>query len=81
MYLDTRATQATSGKTWYDAKQLREIANEIRGELGRIYRLLDKLDARAAELDGPADLPKPRNRTAVQQRVSKCPRCGDRSAA
>jgi len=79
VYIDARAMEATAPKVWDDPVVLHDLSDRIRTDMGRMYRLLDRIDARVAELRGPADLPRPSRRTPTQQRVSKCPRCGDRS--
>lgn len=38
-----------------------------------------RLRERIAELRGPAQLPRPRYRTDVQNRVSRCSRCGSKT--
>lgn len=79
VYIDARAAEVVDTVIWGDADKLTEYGNQVRSDLGRIYRFLDRLDARAAELRGPAKLPvKPSNRTVTQDRVSRCPRCGSR---
>lgn len=40
------------------------------------YELRRRLRERIAELQGPPELPPPRYRTPVQERVAACPRCG-----
>lgn len=67
---------------WDDANKLTAIGNEIREVQGQIYRrLLDKIDSRAAELRGPAVLPRPSRQTDKQRRISNCPRCGSKEVA
>ncbi len=54
---------------------LAAIAEEER-KLGETYRVLWPLrDAHAAAFP-PAELPRVRDRTATQEKVARCPRCG-----
>jgi hypothetical protein len=53
----------------------RAVDVELRG-LRPLYRFRDALQARVAELRGPAVLPVRARRTDVQRRVASCPRCG-----
>lgn len=55
---------------------LQHALNDIEQQLGKLYRQRDPILQALAELRGPAVLPKPRNRTATQQAISRCPRCG-----
>ena len=81
VYLDARAAEAVSGQNWTDSKVLRSIADQVRSDLGRMYRLLDRLDAQIAELEPTPEFPKPRYRTSTQEKVARCPRCrGDVAA-
>lgn len=50
----------------------------IEEALGALYRERRPILEKLAELRGEYELPKPRYRTATQQAVSACPRCGGR---
>ena len=45
--------------------------------LGELYGARDELKRRVAELRGVPKLPARRYRSSTQERVSRCPRCGD----
>ncbi len=47
-------------------------------ELAAVYRKLWPLREAYAEAFPPAELPKARSRTAKQDLVARCPRCGGR---
>ena len=80
VYIAARTADINSA--WDDVDQLTSLANQIRDFQGQLYRrLLDKIDSRTAELRGPATLPKRRNQTFTQQRISACPRCGSKEVA
>lgn len=52
-----------------------EVDDRLRA-LSPVYEYRRQLRERIAELRGAAELPRPRFRTNVQQKVSECPRCG-----
>jgi hypothetical protein len=52
-------------------------ATTLERRLGVIYRELGPLRVQIAELRGPAELPKRRYQTDTQQKVARCPRCGE----
>ena len=79
VYLPARELEVKSA--WNTPDELAALDQRIRADMGKAYRLLDKINERAAELRGPAVLPKKTNRTAKQERVSRCPRCGERESA
>ncbi len=47
----------------------------------RHYRFRGDLRKRIAELRGPAELPRRRDRTDKQMKVAECPRCGEELVA
>lgn len=47
----------------------------LRGQ-SKHYKFRGELRERIAELHGQADLPPPRWRSPLQQKVAECPRCG-----
>lgn len=60
-----------------DEAEYRQKLERIEESLSDLYRERRQV---MAEFSGtfPLVLPKPRNRTDVQQRVARCPRCGGR---
>jgi hypothetical protein len=60
-----------------DTDEYREQLNRIEEQLSAIYRQRRAL-TEAYAADHPAVLPAPRQRTAVQERVARCPRCSAR---
>lgn len=79
VYIAARDQERTD--SWDDLAELRALDNQIRTDMGRAYRLLDGVNERAAELAGPAVLPRPSRQTDKQRRVAACPRCGSKEAA
>lgn len=63
---------------WDDPGQLEHVEGNISAfldGLGELYGARNVLRARIARLRPTPKLPKPRNRTATQEKVSRCPRC------
>ena len=50
-----------------DSAILKGLDQTIRADLGRLYRLLDAVDARIAEIDEPVKLPRGNRRTDFQR--------------
>ena len=73
---DERESQAAEIEALkHDLARSMETANAYLNER-------ESLTRRVAELEGPYVTPRPRNRTATQEKVAKCPRCrGDIGAA
>jgi hypothetical protein len=67
-----------------DGPALLAAVEDALEEAGRLFRLAGEIRDRAkplmAHLAGTTEyeLPKPRNRTAKQQKLASCPRCGDK---
>jgi hypothetical protein len=63
-----------------DALQAMEanVDRYLRGQ-SKHYEFRRKLRERIAELHGQAELPPPRWRTPLQQKVAECPRCSGRA--
>jgi hypothetical protein len=59
-------------------EELKAALEEAEAELAFVYRKLWPLREAYAEAVPPADLPRKVNRTAKQERISRCPRCGSR---
>lgn len=51
---------------------------DLEDELSIIYQELRPLRVQIAELRGPVELPHRRYRTETQNRVARCPRCGEK---
>jgi len=79
IYYAARELDAQTHKD--DSGKLKELDQQIRADMGRLYRLLDAVNARVVELDGPATLPRPSAQTYKQQRIARCPRCGTKEVA
>lgn len=66
-----------------DRPRMRHVVNRLGEEIDSYYRAINErreiMNLFLYELAGePAVLPSPRNRTATQERVAACPRCGTR---
>lgn len=65
------------------AEALAEL-DRIERELGpcrALYRARDELREWLAGAQGPLGMPRPSRRTATQEKVARCPRCGCKDAA
>jgi hypothetical protein len=61
-----------------DPAEIKAALDEAEAELQAVYRKVWPLREAYAEAVPPAELPRPRHRTAKQDLVSRCPRCGNR---
>ena len=68
----------TSGEILETRAEFDAAIAELEIELGLIYRALYPLREARAERFETAKLPAPRYRTGVQEKVARCPRCGDK---
>jgi hypothetical protein len=59
-----------------DLETVSRVVNATYEEIDRLRAAVRPLQERRAELRGPAHLPARRNRTALQEQVAACPRCG-----
>jgi cell division protein FtsB len=64
----------------YEALLTRRVNRRYEGAK-RLKERRDELRAEIAALSGTPQLPKPRNRSNVQQQVARCPRCMGEIAA
>ena len=60
------------------ADEIRASLEEAEAELQAAYRKVWPLREALAEVTPPAALPARRNRTAKQDLIARCPRCGGR---
>ena len=60
------------------AVTLKDELEAAEAELQAVYRKLWPLREQYAAENPPAELPPPRHRTAKQDLVARCPRCGGR---
>ena len=72
------AMEADLRRLWNNLDGLVQARAEMERWTGRVYGVRAQYDARIAELQGPAKLPRPRYQTDVQRRVAVCPRCRQR---
>jgi hypothetical protein len=71
-----------TGEALESLEDFRAALRAAEGRLGPIYRLRDALSAAMAERFDPADLPRERrHRTAKQESVTHCARCGTKLEA
>jgi hypothetical protein len=59
------------------ADEYRQQIADLDEKIGDLYRERRRVQERFAR-DYPLVLPEPRLRTPTQQRVARCPRCGER---
>jgi hypothetical protein len=59
-----------------EAEEIRAALEEAEAELQAAYRKVWPLREALAEVTPPAALPARRNRTAKQDLIARCPRCG-----
>lgn len=67
-----------TGEVLATQEEWQQALDRVASQLGPIYRELDMLREARAERFEPAALPDRRRRTDVQERVERCPRCGQR---
>jgi hypothetical protein len=60
------------------SKDIKAALEEAEAELHAAYRKVWPLREAYAESVPPAEIPAPRYRTAAQDKVARCPRCGTR---
>lgn len=61
-----------------DLEDLELALSELEEHMSPLFTKRRALRERIAELRPPAELPPPRYRTQTQERVARCPRCGER---
>ncbi len=59
-----------------DLDSISKAVSDTYAEIDRLRQAVRPLQERRAELRGPANLPARRNRSALQEQVAACPRCG-----
>lgn len=59
-----------------EVDEIKAALDEAEAELQEAYRKVWPLREAYAEAVPAAALPRPRNRTATQEKVARCPRCG-----
>ena len=61
-----------------DPAEIKRVLDKTEDELEAVYRKLWPLREAWAAKNPPSELPAPRHRTAKQDLVARCPRCGGR---
>ena len=59
-------------------RELRGRLDDVEHDLAPLFRERNALRQMYAEGSEPAAIPRPRDRTDKQERVTRCPRCGTR---